>query len=233
MRFAVASDFHLGYNEDALPQAQEALEKALSMDVDFILMPGDLVDRRLPKHEVILEAVRLFRKVKENGAHLPGTKSLKFYELKEGKEHPMQFDSLPLLAIPGTHERRSKGLVNVIQILDSAHLLVNIHARTLVVEKGGERVAVQGLAGVPEDYLKRTIEAAEFRPVTGMFNVFAFHQSMIEFLPFEGNNFISMEDLPFGFARVHARDIVRLPLHFAVDLRRGKCDRIVTVLPGM
>ncbi|MFH1107144.1 MAG: metallophosphoesterase [Candidatus Micrarchaeota archaeon] len=208
MKLAIVSDLHFGYGEDALPQAKEALFAAAAQ-ADAIILPGDVFDSRVPRQETVHEAVQLFSSLIERTSNPLAIKAV-----GEGGESAVEWKGIPLLAIPGTHERRSKGLVNVIQILDAAGLLVNFHARTLVLEKGGERVCLQGLAGVPEDYLRRTLEAASFAPLQGCFNIFVFHQSLSELLPYERADFVSLSELPAGFdlyvdGHVHWRNEIR------------------------
>ncbi|MFH1200210.1 MAG: DNA repair exonuclease, partial [Candidatus Micrarchaeota archaeon] len=194
MKLAIVSDLHFGYSDDALPQAREALFAA-AKKADAIVIPGDLFDTRVPRQETVHDAVELFSSL---AAQTANSTSLKLIG-SDGEEKPLAWKGIPLLAIPGTHERRSKGLVNVIQILDAAGLLVNFHARKIVVEKGGERVCLQGLAGLPEDYLRRTLEAASFAPLPGAFNIFVFHQSLSELLPYEREDFASLCEMPAGF----------------------------------
>lgn len=208
MKLAIVSDLHLGYNDDALPQAKEALFKAARL-ADAVVLPGDLFDSRVPRQETVHEAVQLFSSVLEQTQNKAGQKLV---DGVGGNE--LEWKGIPLLAIPGTHERRSKGLVNVVQILDAAGLLINFHAKKIVLEKGGERVCLQGLAGVPEDYLRRTLDAASFAPVQGAFNIFVFHQSLSELLPYEREDFASLSELPAGFdlyidGHVHWRSEVK------------------------
>ncbi|MEM3030185.1 MAG: DNA repair exonuclease [Candidatus Micrarchaeia archaeon] len=183
MKLAVLSDFHLGYErfeEDALAQASEAFSMALE-SADLIIIAGDIFDSRTPGNEVLASAIRLFRK----GAGKAGAKRV------DGR-------GPPIVAIHGTHERRAKGLVNPVEILDAAGLLVNVHAGKAVFEKDGGRIAVHGLGGVPEDYARDAVGGGRFKPVEGCFNVFVFHQSLKELLPFS-ESFMSVEDLPEGF----------------------------------
>ncbi len=199
---------HLGYSDDSMPQAKEALFAAAGK-ADAIVMPGDLFDSRVPRQETVHDAVQLFSSV------LGQTKNAVSIKIVDGGgETALEWKGIPLLAIPGTHERRSKGLVNVVQILDAAGLMINFHAKKILLEKGGERVCLHGLAGIPEDYLRRTLEAASFAPFQGAYNVFVFHQSLSELLPYEREGFASLSELPAGFdlyvdGHVHWRNEVR------------------------
>ncbi|MCL5413496.1 MAG: hypothetical protein M1569_03795 [Candidatus Marsarchaeota archaeon] len=63
MKIAILSDFHLGYErfrEDAYRQAEEALTRAAGL-ADAMIIPGDIFDNRMPRPDVIAEAINLFR----------------------------------------------------------------------------------------------------------------------------------------------------------------------------
>ncbi len=214
MKFAIASDFHLGYNDDALEQARRCMREACEK-ADFVILAGDLFDARVPKQETVHDAVKLY---KEFSAKLRTSGGGKIV-VKEifggsgarggsagsggvGGVPEKVLDAAPLLGIYGTHERRAKGLSNIIQVLDDGGLMVNLHARKIVVEHVGggkrERVCVQAMGGVPEEMAKKAIELLEFRPEQGCFNVFVFHQSVRELIP-QDESALSMADLPQGF----------------------------------
>lgn len=132
-------------------------------------------------------------------------------KIKKGEK---TYENLPVIAIPGTHERRTKGLVNVIDLLDSGGMLVNCHNKHITIENGhrakpddsdansvcaenGERVSILGMAGVPEEYAADVVKAAKFSPLPSHFNIFMFHQTLKEVIPMAPG--ISLEDLPNGF----------------------------------
>ncbi len=195
MKFAIVSDFHLGFNEDAFEQAKRALRSACEKN-DFVIMAGDLFDARVPKQETIHEGVKLFREFSEK---LSKNKVV-LKEVTGSVEKPL--DAAPLLGIYGTHERRAKGLSNIIQILSDGGLMVNLHARKIIAEKmtgaKRERVCVQAMGGVPEEMAKKAIELLEFKPEAGCFNVFVFHQSVRELIP-QDETALAMSELPPGF----------------------------------
>ncbi|MFH1257913.1 MAG: metallophosphoesterase family protein [Candidatus Micrarchaeota archaeon] len=197
MKIAIISDCHFGFNEDALPQAREALEKAMELKADAILMPGDIYDYRVPKQETVHETMNLFAELqrKTSGKHA----DVKISEENEGTGNPLSHEGIPVLAIWGTHERRSKGLSNIIQILEAANMVVSVHAKKIILKKEGESVCIQGLGGVPEEYFRRTLEVAAFKPLKGAFNIFVFHQNLKELLPIEREEDVAMEELPAGF----------------------------------
>lgn len=208
MRIAVLGDFHLGYpkfEEDSFRQAEEAFSNACK-EGDMVILLGDIFDSRTPKQEILANSFSIFRKAFEKNWPV----RLAEYTSKEGKE---SYTRMPVVAIHGTHERRTKGLVNPVELLEKAGFLVNAHAAVAVFEKDGERVAVQGMGGVPEEYAKNVLEAISPKPVKGAFNIFIFHQSLKELLPGEG--LMGTEDLPKGFdlylcGHMHAKRVERL-----------------------
>jgi DNA repair exonuclease SbcCD nuclease subunit len=191
MMLAILSDFHLGYDrfhEDAYRQAREALESAAAV-ADALLLPGDLFDVRAPKPEVLAEAINLFRNLSKRkwGAAVTRVEA-------EGKS----YTDAPLIAIPGTHERRAQRMENPVNLLALAGMLIDVSDGFAVMEKEGERVAVYGIGGVAEENFAETIRKQDPRPIEGCFNVFMFHQSTHELLPFD-SGCASFEDLPKGF----------------------------------
>ncbi|VVC03770.1 DNA double-strand break repair protein Mre11 [Candidatus Burarchaeum australiense] len=188
MKLAILSDFHLGYSpffmkagDDTFRQAEAALHAACEK-ADALLVPGDIFDSRTPPLDVIEQAINLFYHAQGKvwGAKVEGRKG-----------------TVPLIVIHGTHERRSQNFTNPVQVLEAAGLLVDAHREPIVLELNGERVAVQGLGGVPEYLAKAAIEKIGYKPVKGAFNIFMFHQSLKELLP--DDDALSLEDLPQGF----------------------------------
>lgn len=143
MKLAIVSDLHIGYErfyEDAYIQAKEALDMA-SMAADAVLLPGDIFDRRNPKPEVMAQAVNLFRDLKEKKwnarvSEFRSTRGVKAYT------------DVPIIAIPGTHERTMEGRENPISVLALAGLLVDTSEATSILEKNGEKVSEIGRAHV-------------------------------------------------------------------------------------
>ena len=68
MKIAVMSDFHFGYNDDALTQAGDALRKARGL-ADFVIAAGDLFDSRIPRQEVVNDSVRLLKRATVCSVH--------------------------------------------------------------------------------------------------------------------------------------------------------------------
>ncbi len=191
MKIAIASDFHLGYDrfrEDAYKQAEEALEEA-SKVADAIIIPGDVFDMRTPKPDVLAEAINIFRNLSKKDWNAKVTKI---------KAANKAYTNAPIMAIPGTHERRAQGVENPVNLLGLAGLLVDVSDGYAIIEKGSEKVLVYGIGGVSEENFLNTIKKLDPKPMASGFSIFMFHQSAYELLPFS-DDFIHLEELPEGF----------------------------------
>lgn len=191
MKLAILSDFHLGYErffDDAYKQASEALEAAAAL-ADAIIIPGDIFDNRAPKPEVLAQGINIFRNL---SGRVWKAKVVSFESARKA------YTNVPILAIPGTHERRSQEAENAVQLLSLAGLLVDISEGRAVLEKDGEKVAVYGLGGVSDERTREVLGRLNPAPAKGMFNVFIFHQSIYELLPFS-KDFLLFDELPKGF----------------------------------
>ena len=196
MKLAILSDMHIGYErfaEDAYNQAEAAVKAAMSV-ADMLLIPGDVFDKRAPKPDVIAQGINIFR---EASKHKWPAKVVEFNAEDGTKPHT----EVPIIAIPGTHERTAEGRENVLSLLALAGLIVDASEATVIVAKHDrpeDKVAVFGLGGVSEDRVKECLERLKPKPVSGAFNVFMFHQSTYELLPFD-DELIRYVDLPKGF----------------------------------
>ncbi|MFH1448781.1 MAG: DNA repair exonuclease [Candidatus Micrarchaeota archaeon] len=183
MKIAILGDFHLGYPrfyEDSFKQAELAFSKACDI-ADVVVLVGDIFDTKIPRLEVIEKAHRIFGKARERHWDVEGP---------GGK--------VPIVAIHGTHERRHKDSVNPIQMMDAAGHWTYVHNSKAVFTLGNERISVQGLGGVPEEYAAAAMKAACFKAEEDAFNILVFHQSLKEFIP-GGGEMLSIDDLPPGF----------------------------------
>ncbi|MCL5100931.1 MAG: metallophosphoesterase, partial [Candidatus Marsarchaeota archaeon] len=191
MKIAIISDMHIGYERfrsDAYAQASEALVSASKVS-DAIIIPGDIFDFRHPKPDVIAEAMGLFRELPVENL---SARVVEYDGLRK------TYTKLPIIAIPGTHERRADGDTDPVDLLTLAGLVVNVNQGRAIIEKDGERVAIYGVGGVAEERFRETLNRLNPTPLDGLFNIFMFHQSVYELLPFS-NDFVRIEELPKGF----------------------------------
>ncbi len=190
MKIAVISDIHMGFGseterqEDPYKAFSEALEK--SLDSDLIILPGDIFDSRTPNADVLTRAMELLQKpmLTESRTEVVSKHQL----LKKG---------IPVIAIHGTHERRVKDLLNPVQALERAGFLIYLHCNTVILEKGGEKIAIHGMSTVPDQYGETVLKEWNPKPIDGCFNILVTHQSIAPFLyaPY----LIPLESLPRGF----------------------------------
>ncbi len=201
MKISIFSDCHCGYNfgeergEDSFSALQEAVEK--SLDSDLILIAGDLFDSRIPKQEVFARTAKILSRAQNRKSRA------NFIEIRNKEKHevsPLAFRGIPIVAIHGTHERRSRQMVNPVQALEHAGLLVHLHCATALFEIGGKKVAIHGMSGVPERFAKEVLQQWKPQPIENSTNILMLHQSIEPYIysPLEPPS-LKLEDLPEGF----------------------------------
>lgn len=162
MKIGLIADNHIGYfrfEKDAYIQAKHVLEDAVRKSVDIIIHLGDISDNRTPRLEAIEQIIELL-KIPANAG-------------------------IPVYAIHGNHERRGKGLKNIVEVLNSTGLIKYISNDIAYFEKDGEKIGVLGVGNVPDDYasevIKKVIELKSM-PKSD-FNILAIHQTITDFVP--------------------------------------------------
>jgi len=201
MKIAILSDFHLGFSfgpetdRDSFENAEEAVEKAL--DSDLLIIAGDIFDSRSPKTQSWADALKILSKPllrESTGVKLVScTKQLKEISKKT-------LNHLPVIAIHGNHERRSKDEITAVEALENAGMLIHLHLQTIVLEKDGVKIAVHGMSSVPERYAKDVLDAWNPKPLEGCFNILLLHQSIDPYVysPLEPPT-LNLSSLPDGF----------------------------------
>jgi DNA repair exonuclease SbcCD nuclease subunit len=213
IRISIIGDCHCGFDyggergDDSFNALDEAVTR--SLDADIIIQAGDLFDSRITRQEIFARVARILGKTKgvKSNAKLIGLDGK-----SEEDVSPSAVSGIPVVVIHGTHERRSKSLVNPVQELESAGLIVHLHGQTAVFEIEGRKVAIHGMSGVPERYAKDYLLKWAPKPVPGAINIFVFHQSLDPYVysPTEPPT-LKIEDLPSGFdlfvlGHIHAHD---------------------------
>ena len=155
MKIAIFSDPHLGYNrfeEDSYIQAERVIVSA-SESSDIIICAGDIFDIKVPKLETLKRAVDIFNKA-----------------------------TIPVFAIYGNHERRTKDLVNPAQLLASAAKVRLLHGEAAKYEKNGEKIEMFGMGSVPEEYAREALSRVmqRYSPDKEAFRILILHQSIQE-----------------------------------------------------
>ena len=219
MKIAIMSDFHFGYGagteleNDSFEAVRQALEASSSCDL--IIMPGDLFDTRVPGTETLAKAMELMIKpsLSSNRARF-----VRFIG-RDGSVSPRNLSGIPIITIHGTHERRTKELMNPVQALERAGFAIHLHCNGVVFEKNAQgdsaagttadavgrseaasdKVAVFGFSGVPDQYADAELKQWNPKPEPGCYNIFMLHQNIREFMPPQIEHAIKTEELPDGF----------------------------------
>jgi DNA repair exonuclease SbcCD nuclease subunit len=193
----IASDFHLGYDHSTEREKDPyfALDEILGTEgIDMIIFAGDLFDSRVPRLEVFSEAMQFLSKLKckNNGGQVKLIESDKPLS-------PRAIEGIPFISVYGNHERRAE-LVNPVQALDRASLLVNLHCQKIVFEVNSRKIAIQGMSYVPEKYARGVLSAWNPKPVEGAINILLMHQNIEPFVYSDLEDvYLKISDLPQGF----------------------------------
>lgn len=200
MRISIIADAHLGYaynsrlENDSFENFEEAIDNSLNSDI--ILIAGDIFNSRTPKTSVLSRAIKILRKalLKTSNVKLIETDK----ELHKVSERTLK--ALPIIALYGNHERRSRGEINIIQALENAGLLICLNRNYIIFEKNGIRVAIHGMSSFPERYAKKYLTEWDPKPIENCFNILMLHQSIYPYIfsPIEPPS-LKIEDLPKGF----------------------------------
>ncbi len=214
MRISILSDFHFGYGwntkleEDSYQNAQEAISKCL--DSDLILIAGDIFDSINPRTETLAKALKVLSRplLTEN----KGVKLLKTINKNLPEISSRTLYGISVITLHGTHERRTKEQTNTIEALEQTGFLIHLHCNGLVFEKDGQKVAIQGMSGVPERYAKDVLNKWDPKPEEGCYNILMLHQSIEPYVysPLDPPS-LNLSNLPEGFdliidGHVHEKD---------------------------
>lgn len=198
MRVAIFSDTHLGFGygteryEDSFNAFREALY--LARGSDLVVIPGDIFDSKNPTTETLSKAMEMLLELRMSQT---GAKLAEGIDRRISEISPVNYMGMPVVALYGNHERRAKGLVNPVQVLEKAGLLIHVHCNGLVFESAGERVAIQGMSAVPDQFAKETLQQWSPKPISGAYNILMMHQVFSEF--FQAPGAIPSSVLPPGF----------------------------------
>jgi DNA repair exonuclease SbcCD nuclease subunit len=200
MKLAFISDLHLGFgygterSEESFENASKAFELALKQKPDIILIGGDIFHDRIPRQEVLGKAIELFSKVSQNLK-----KALLLKKITKDKRIIEKKELIPsIIGIWGTHERRHENSTNPTQLLEKAGLLYLLHAESILLEVGYEKLGIHGLSGMPEDYALDALKNWKPEPFNNAYNFLILHQNIAELIPAE-TKAISFTDLPEKF----------------------------------
>jgi len=202
MRVAIFSDLHLGFQEgkerenESFENAKQAFEISCEQKSDIILMAGDIFDVPEPSPETLLKGFEIF----SIPMNQPKSNVKIKVHKKQGEKIP-SFKGIPIITIHGTHEYRSIGHTNILELFDASNFLVYLKMEKALVELGNEKLCIHGFGGVPEKKSLDVLKLWNPKPLQDYSNVLVMHQSITEFLPFSDEMVatISLADLPKSF----------------------------------
>ncbi|OYT42888.1 MAG: hypothetical protein B6U88_02625 [Candidatus Aenigmarchaeota archaeon ex4484_56] len=216
----ITSDFHLGYgyNSEREKDCFWVLDEILNeKNISLILFAGDLFDSRVPRLEVLSEAVHFLSKLKENKSNVR--------ILECDKEINNRFhEGIPFISIYGNHERRSN-IINPVQVLEKAGLLINLHCQKIILEIDGLKICIHGMSHIPDRYVKDVLKEWNPKPIKNAINILLLHQNIEPFVYSDLEDvYLKISDLPKGFDY-----IVNGHIHYSkvLDLDNGKL-----IIPG-
>lgn len=191
MRFAHFADTHLGFQKSKPLQDleerifEDAMDRCIQNDVDFILMCGDMFHTNIPDLRVQLMAIRVLRRVYEAG--------------------------IPVYAVHGSHDSAPNNR-SAIHLLEAAGYLINVtktedsaddellHLRFVTDNKTGVK-----LAGLPGLKVGRDIEYYKNLDRNSLekedgFKIFLFHGAVNELVLDERvDDAMPLSLMPSGF----------------------------------
>lgn len=202
LKVAILSDSHLGFGfgtereNDSFTNFELAVRTALKEEPQpqIMLLVGDIFHEKIPKQEVLAKTIELFAKINK----LMKARPQVLRRVKDGKEDIIKEFIPPIIAIWGTHERRHTDSVNPVQILEKAGLLTCLHAESILVECGYDKIGIHGLSGVPDNYAKETLKSWNPKPFTECQNILMLHQNFKEVMP-NVEPALEFSDLPKDF----------------------------------
>jgi len=204
VKIAVIADTHMGAKwgtareQDSFEQAREAIERALELGAELILVLGDIFDMRTPRQEVWAHAMRILLIPLANGRN--EITLSRVIDKNKDEFSPVALRGTPVIALHGNHERRTRGFVNPVEALEAAGLLIHLHHNTLIFNTSSGMLAIHGMSNVPDQHAKNVLTTWNPKPVEGAFNIIMFHQSVGQYV-YSSEEFptIDLSDLPSGF----------------------------------
>ncbi|XP_068614679.1 double-strand break repair protein MRE11-like [Brachionichthys hirsutus] len=206
-KILIATDIHLGYLEkdairgnDSYNTLNEILNYAKTMQVDFILLGGDLFHDNKPSRRCLHTCITMLRQ------YCMGDSPIRFNILSDQTVNfnTTQFPwvnyqdenlniAIPVFSIHGNHDDptgaeglcaldllSSSGLVNH---FGHSHSVERIEISPILLQKGNTKLALYGLGSIPDERLYRMFvnnQVMMLRPKEDQeewFNLFAIHQN--------------------------------------------------------
>lgn len=211
VRFIVSTDNHLGYCDrdpvrcnDSFAAFEEVLRNAVSRNVDFVLLAGDLFHENKPTRKTMHATLELLRKycLGPEPVYLEilnDQREIFKSSNKVNYEDPFYSVKLPVFSIHGNHDDPSRegGTGEALAALDllSISNLVNYFGKTetvddveitpILMQKGSTKVALYGIGAIRDERLNRMwnqkrvkfVRLSQEQGRDEFFNIFVIHQN--------------------------------------------------------
>lgn len=180
MKFAHIADCHLGaWRQPEMQQLnlvafENAIDRCISEDVDFVLIAGDLFDIAIPPVDVLKSATAKLRELKER--------------------------NIKCFVVHGSHDFSASGK-SMISVLEKAGLCDDAAHRSLKLNVDGKNVFIAGLEGRKGGLEQNEINSKDFKNETNAdLSVLMVHTTVSELanLPSAVAS-VNAENLPEGF----------------------------------
>eukprot|EP00756_Hemistasia_phaeocysticola_P045920 Hpha_TRINITY_DN19676_c0_g1::TRINITY_DN19676_c0_g1_i1::g.186118::m.186118/K10865/MRE11; double-strand break repair protein MRE11 len=186
-RILVATDNHLGAHErettrrdDPFVTFEEILQKAQALDVDLVLLGGDLFDENKPSQATLHRTITMLRRYCMGGKDIHFTMESDPASVFSNGGFPVaNFQdpnlnvSLPVFAIHGNHDDPAgERMLSPLDLLSAAGLVNYIGKQTaadditlspVLLTKGTTKLALYGLGHVRDERLNRSFEHGKVR----------------------------------------------------------------------
>lgn len=199
MIVGIISDTHLGYawdtvrQEDSFVQAEEGMRKLIDAGAEVIIHAGDIFDSPIPRPEVMARAMDIFSECANRTSTAKITSFI-------GRETPKnKVNGIPVIAIHGNHERRPKGMMNPVQVLEKAGLLIYLHSSGVGINN---ELGIFGMGHVPERYALPAFQKFELKSGIEK-NILIIHQTIKEIFSAPNDPAtLTLSDLPNNFTTI-------------------------------
>ena len=210
LKILLSTDNHLGYMEkdpirrmDSFAAMEQVLQLAVALEVDMVLLSGDLFHENKPSRHTLFQTMRLLRK------YCMGPQPIRLEVVNPENLQPFasstvqanyldEFYSigLPIFCIHGNHDDPSRDAGNTdllapLDILATANLVNyfgrndevnNISIKPVLIKKGSTNLALYGLGSLRDERLHRMWQSQKVKFVKPStteewFNVFTLHQN--------------------------------------------------------
>ncbi|PRP74445.1 DNA repair exonuclease [Planoprotostelium fungivorum] len=211
-RILVATDNHLGYLEkdpirgnDSFITFEEILQHAKNLEVDFILLGGDMFHDNKPTRQTLYRTMELLRTYcfgnRPVNIEILSDQSINF-ATKFGTvnyEDPNFNIEIPIFSIHGNHDDPAGdgglasldllAVTNLVNYFGKNDNIDDVTVYPILMRKGDTKVSIYGMGNIRDERLYRTFQQKKvklMRPIEARdewFNIFVIHQNRVAHSP--------------------------------------------------